>query len=59
MLVLTGRDGEELNIKVDPSLLNGPTDIKIVIFGSQHGQTKIGIDAPKCINIVRDEIDES
>jgi len=27
--------------------------------GDQHGQTKIGIDAPKCINIVRDEIDES
>ena len=31
-------------------------DIKITVLGYQHGQVKLGIDAPKEISILREEL---
>ena len=47
MLVLTRKMGQ--------SLLIGD-DIKVTVIANERGQISIGIDAPKHINIVREEI---
>jgi carbon storage regulator len=47
VLVLSRRLGETLNIG---------DDIQIRILGISGNQVRIGIDAPKSINIVREEI---
>lgn len=48
MLVLTRRVGEALYID--------DAQIKITILGIDKGQVKVGIDAPKHMNIQREEI---
>lgn len=47
MLVLTRRVGESIKVG---------EDIMVTVMSVQGGQVKIGIDAPKSINIVRTEI---
>ena len=47
MLVLTRRVGETLKIG---------DDIEIVVLSDERGQVRLGIDAPKNINIVRSEL---
>ena len=47
MLVLTRRVGEAL-------IING--NIKVIILGVERRQIKIGIEAPRDINIAREEL---
>lgn len=47
MLVLTRRVGETLVIG---------DNIRITVLGVSHGQTRIGIDAPRSVNVAREEI---
>ncbi len=47
MLILSRRVGEAVTIG---------TDVTIVILGIKGGQVRVGIEAPKCINICREEI---
>ena len=47
MLVLSRRLGERLKIG---------DDIEIVVLGIQGNQVRMGIDAPKSINVVREEL---
>lgn len=47
MLVLSRRLGERLKIG---------DEIEIVILGIQGNQVRLGIDAPKSINVVREEL---
>ena len=47
MLILTRKPGESLIIG---------EDIKVTIFSVKGNQVRIGIDAPKDVHIVRDEL---
>lgn len=47
MLVLTRRMGETLIIG---------DNVKVTVMGISKGQVRIGIDAPKSVNVVREEI---
>lgn len=47
MLVLTRRRGEGVAI--------GP-DIRVTVLGMQGGQVRLGIEAPKTIEVHRDEV---
>jgi len=47
MLVLTRRCGEAVTI--------GP-DIRVVVLGTKGGQVRLGIEAPKTVDVHRDEI---
>lgn len=47
MLILTRREGESLNIG---------DDIKVTILGIKGNQVRIGIDAPKDVQVHREEI---
>ena len=47
MLVLTRRRGEGVTI--------GP-DIRVVVLGSSGGQVRLGIEAPKSMEVHRDEV---
>ncbi len=47
MLVLTRRRGEGVTI--------GP-DIRVVVLSSQGGQVRLGIEAPKHVEVHRDEV---
>jgi carbon storage regulator len=47
MLVLTRRRGEGVAI--------GP-DIRIVVLGIKNGQVRLGIEAPRTIEVHRDEV---
>lgn len=47
MLVLTRHIGE--------TILVGP-DIEVTVLGVKGGQVRIGINAPKNVNIVREEL---
>jgi carbon storage regulator len=47
MLVLTRRRGEGVVI--------GP-DIRIVVLGIKNGQVRLGIEAPRTIEVHRDEV---
>lgn len=50
MLVLTRKDGETLLIG---------SDIRIKIVKATNGSVKIGIDAPKNVEILREELNGS
>jgi carbon storage regulator len=50
MLVLTRRVGESLTIKV------GDTEIRFVALGVDGNQMKVGVDAPRDVQILRDEV---
>jgi len=47
MLILTRRMGETIRIG---------ENIQVTVFGVNGNQVRIGIDAPKSINIVREEL---
>ncbi len=47
MLILTRRVGETIRIN---------DDITVTVVGIQHGQVKLGIEAPKHIEVHREEI---
>lgn len=47
MLVLTRRRGEAVTI--------GP-DIRVVVLGTKGGQVRLGIEAPKTVDVHRDEV---
>jgi len=47
MLILSRRPGESLRIG---------DDVTITVLGVRGGQVKIGIDAPKSVKIVREEL---
>ena len=47
MLILSRRAGEALMIG---------NDVTVVILGIKGSQVRVGIEAPKCINIYREEI---
>ena len=47
MLVLTRRCGEAVTI--------GP-DIRVVVLGIKGGQIRLGIEAPKTVDVHRDEV---
>jgi carbon storage regulator len=47
MLVLTRKRGEGVAI--------GP-DIRIVVLGIQNGQVRLGVEAPRTIEVHRDEV---
>ena len=47
MLVLTRRRGEGVAI--------GP-DIRIVVLGIQNGQVRLGVEAPRTVEVHRDEV---
>ena len=47
MLVLTRRRGEGVTI--------GP-DIRVVVLGTKGGQVRLGIEAPKAVEVHRDEV---
>lgn len=47
MLVLTRRRGEAVTI--------GP-DIRVVVLGTKGGQVRLGIEAPKTVEVHRDEV---
>jgi carbon storage regulator len=47
MLVLTRRRGEGVAI--------GP-DIRVVVLGTKGGQVRLGIEAPKSVEVHRDEV---
>lgn len=50
MLVLTRRDGEGIILKT-PDF-----EIEVIVFGQRHGQTKVGIKAPKNVEVIRNEL---
>jgi carbon storage regulator len=47
MLVLTRRCGEAVTI--------GP-DIRVVVLGTKGGQVRLGIEAPRTVDVHRDEV---
>jgi carbon storage regulator len=47
MLVLTRRRGEGVTI--------GP-DIRVIVLGTRGGQVRLGIEAPKHVEVHRDEV---
>jgi carbon storage regulator CsrA len=47
MLILTRRTGETIRIG---------NEIQVTVFGVNGNQVRIGIEAPKSINIVREEL---
>jgi carbon storage regulator len=47
MLVLTRRRGEGVAI--------GP-DIRVIVLGTKGGQVRLGIEAPKTVEVHRDEV---
>lgn len=47
MLILTRRRGEGVTI--------GP-DIRVIVLGIQGGQIRLGIEAPKTVEVHRDEV---
>ncbi len=47
MLVLTRRRGEGVTI--------GP-DIRVIVLGTKGGQVRLGIEAPKTVEVHRDEV---
>lgn len=47
MLILTRRTGEAVHIG---------EDIVVRVLGVNGGQVRLGFDAPKSINVVRDEL---
>lgn len=49
MLVLTRKDGEKILIG---------KDISITIVKSKNGQVRIGVEAPKGVTILREELSE-
>lgn len=49
MLILTRRSGESVKIG---------DDVTVTVLGVKHGQTRIGITAPKSIAVHREEVYE-
>jgi carbon storage regulator len=47
MLILTRREGETIQIN---------ENIRVKILGQKNGQVKVGIEAPRNVSIVREEI---
>lgn len=52
MLVLTRRVGEAVFIDTP-----GGERIKVIVLGMDGKQAKVGIDAPRTVDVVREEID--
>lgn len=50
MLVLTRKVGERVRIGAD---------VAVVVLGIEHGQVRVGIDAPRSIPVQREEIYEA
>ena len=46
-----------LNRKIDEAILIGP-DIRIIVTRIAHGTVRLGIEAPKSTQILREEINE-
>lgn len=57
MLVLTRRVGEELELKMHPGC-EGKT-ARVVVVGVDGNKIKIGIDAPREVEIERDNVVDS
>ncbi|MCK4742916.1 MAG: carbon storage regulator [Sulfuriflexus sp.] len=55
MLVLTRKKNESVVLTIKPVAGN---DVPIIIelVDIKHGQVRIGIDAPDCVNILRSEL---
>ena len=53
MLILTRRTQEGLVIKTSDG------DVHVRVLGNMGNQVRLGFEAPKCINIVRDEVLEN
>lgn len=53
MLTLGRRDNETIRLYT----ADGP--ISITIRDIKNGQAKVSVDAPKCVNVVRAEVEES
>lgn len=51
MLILTRRPGERLRIVTDAG-----EHIWVTILGGRGNQIRVGIDAPKTVKVMRDEI---
>ena len=47
MLILTRRVGETIRIN---------DDITVTVLGIQHGQVKLGVKAPKSVEVHREEV---
>ena len=57
MLVLTRKPGEGIIVEYATNLATGePLTLKIVTLKINGGQVSIGIDAPKEVKIVREEL---
>ena len=50
MLVLTRRSEESIILKTAEG------EVEIKFLGFQHGRARVGINAPKSINVVRSEL---
>lgn len=50
MLSLTLKEGQSINIG---------SDVKVMFAGAEGGHIKVLIDAPKCIQIVREQKDDT
>ncbi|HBQ95335.1 MAG: carbon storage regulator CsrA [Firmicutes bacterium] len=48
-----------LSRKIDESLIIGNGEIRIVVLGIQGDQVKLGIDAPRHITVMREELFEA
>lgn len=53
MLIVTRRIGESCTLVTDDG-----TEIKVYAMGVNGNQVKIGFNAPKTVNILRDEVED-
>jgi len=63
MLILSRRDGESIQIGLDPTappgmtvaelFASGPILVMVMVMGQHDKQTKLGIDAPRSLAVSR------